>query len=542
MEDPVPIYVKHNDLPSGIGAIIPLELCQIINLHVPNQALGARLVRGIWTIWLKSIRAKQFIMERVKVLCINYVDIDIHDRYPSTKIIPNEKILFKDLPLNVSDNDILNFLNDQPDMQVKSKVIASRIRDYDNKLTPFYTGDRFVYVKGKFPRALPNNAMVNFNKCRVWHKSQEKACIRCRKFDHATTETDKCDAFSDDSNNIIAFRSPKHVLCNYYQSDIKVFGMEFPSVEHAFQWRFLKYVGMDEHAQEVLDTSSPAEAKEIASSIPRQLHKDWHAVKVCAMREILHAKADYCHLFRSTLIDSVGKRLVESTQDLFWASGLPPQFSSSTKSQYYPGRNELGHILESVRAELIKEAVLLQIVDTDDCAIVTERPSTVEQMSETPATIEPALMQPQTRESASQQPSTETQQPSSTQASDEYSIAPASDQRPTEPASEQPPTKSASHQAPTESASDQPQTVDSACVQMPAADTDGTTASAPISTSLDRKTLKAGKMRMKEKKMEITPTVLAMFEAMKKRKMSPEKEADSSQVNRKNLRRNSSSS
>ena len=71
----------------------------------------------------------------------------------------------------------------------------------------------------------------------------------------------------------------------------------------------------------------------------------------------VHAKADCCPLFKTALIESVGKQLVECTQDLYWASGLPPRFIESTKPDFYPGKNHLGHVLESVRKDLVKEAV-----------------------------------------------------------------------------------------------------------------------------------------------------------------------------------------
>ena len=61
----------------------------------------------------------------------------------------------------------------------------------------------------------------------------------------------------------------------------------------------------------------------------------------------------------------VGKQLVECTQDLYWASGLPPRFTESTKPNFYPGKNHLGHVLESVRKDLVKEAVLVALIDTD---------------------------------------------------------------------------------------------------------------------------------------------------------------------------------
>ena len=93
-------------------------------------------------------------------------------------------------------------------------------------------------------------------------------------------------------------------------------------------------------------------------------HKDWHSIKCQVMKEILRAKSDYSPLFRSALLNSVGKQIVESTQDLFWASGLPPRYSASTKPEYYPGNNKLGHVLEQLRNDLIKEGITSQLHDT----------------------------------------------------------------------------------------------------------------------------------------------------------------------------------
>ena len=117
---------------------------------------------------------------------------------------------------------------------------------------------------------------------------------------------------------------------------------------------------MDDHALEILDAESPTAAKEIASRIPRFLHKDWHQIKLTVMRDIHIDKA-----FKSTLIDSGVKDLVECTQDLFWASGLAPRLTSTTKPSFYPGSNMLGNILDSVRRDLIKGAVITYITETD---------------------------------------------------------------------------------------------------------------------------------------------------------------------------------
>ena len=127
----------------------------------------------------------------------------------------------------------------------------------------------------------------------------------------------------------------------------------------------MKYIRMDDHALEILDAESPTAVKEIASRIPRFFHKDWHQIKFTVMRDILFDKADYCPAFKSTLIDSGVKDLVECTQDIFWASGLAPRLTATTKPSFYTGSNMPGNILDSVRRDLIKGAVITSITETD---------------------------------------------------------------------------------------------------------------------------------------------------------------------------------
>ena len=239
--------------------------------------------RGIWTIWLNSNRAKRYLLENVKVLQVDRHKIDIYEFYPNSRPIPNEKILFRDLPLSMGDSDIIDFLNLQPGITVKSGIIAAKIRDENNKLTSFYSGDRFVYVKGKFTTALHTIGLINFHKCRIWHQSQARACIRCRQLDHTSTDTESCPAYTGDTN-IIMIRSANYAMCNYYMCNLRVFEMDFRSSEQAYQWRFMKYLGMDDLAQEIFEVKTPEEAKEIASRVPNHMHKDWHSIQLCIMK------------------------------------------------------------------------------------------------------------------------------------------------------------------------------------------------------------------------------------------------------------------
>ena len=104
-----------------------------------------------------------------------------------------------------------------------------------------------------------------------------------------------------------------------------MFETEFASSEHAYQWRFLKHIGEDALAQEVIEASWLADAKAVSTRVPRHLHKNWHSLMMCVMKDILHAKADYCAKFKDELLSSGRKNLVEAVMgDIFWSSGLPP--------------------------------------------------------------------------------------------------------------------------------------------------------------------------------------------------------------------------
>ena len=166
-------------------------------------------------------------------------------------------------------------------------------------------------------------------------------------------ERERCMAFTNDQN-IITIRSPNCVFSNYYMCYLKVFENEFSSSEQAYQWRFMTYIGLNELAKQVLEARTPDQAKEIASRVPRELHKNWHSINLIVMKEILHAKADYNSRFKEELILSDGKKLVESTKDIFWASGMSPRDTTSTLPSFYPGLNQLGKVLNQVRSDLLR--------------------------------------------------------------------------------------------------------------------------------------------------------------------------------------------
>ena len=91
--------------------------------------------------------------------------------------------------------------------------------------------------------------------------------MRCRNLDHKTQETHKCDAYTDDLD-VITIKSSLSPMSNYFVCSMRVFGHDFMSSEHAYQWRFLTYIDMPDLAHEVLNSLTAADAKAIASRVP----------------------------------------------------------------------------------------------------------------------------------------------------------------------------------------------------------------------------------------------------------------------------------
>ena len=136
----------------------------------------------------------------------------------------------------MSDGDLLEYIYSKPNIKIQTKrVIPAQIRNHERGLTPFLSGDRFIYnIRGDFRRVLPSTIIFNHQKVRVLHHSQDLACSRCRYLGHNAKNIESCDAYWEDPNEM-TIRSAQIPLCNYYLSDVQVYGQRFRSSEHAFQ-------------------------------------------------------------------------------------------------------------------------------------------------------------------------------------------------------------------------------------------------------------------------------------------------------------------
>ena len=225
-----PLYVKQSELPEHDTRQLALVLCEKTDEWVHREIRSAQLIAGVWSIIVNSQQARTHLIEKVRYININNHIAQFYDEYPTVvKCVPTEKVILKDLPFHVEDTDIFAYLNSQPDIQITTRnIIHAKLRNQKRELTPFLSGERFVYIKTGLRRALPSVVDINHNQCRIFHPSQEKSCSRCRYMGHSRQNTEVCNAYTENSD-IIPIRSANNVMSNFYQCVITLDGIDFKS-------------------------------------------------------------------------------------------------------------------------------------------------------------------------------------------------------------------------------------------------------------------------------------------------------------------------
>ena len=126
---------------------------------------------------------------------------------------------------------------------------------------------------------------------------------------------------------------------NFYAAPLVLQGRTWPTSEHYFQAQ--KFAGTPR--EEVIRRSrSPSIAARMGRSRKYRMRPDWEQVKDAVMREAVLAKFTQHPDLRAVLLGTGEAVLVEHTErDAYWGDGGDGS-----------GRNRLGQILMSVRAQL----------------------------------------------------------------------------------------------------------------------------------------------------------------------------------------------
>lgn len=136
---------------------------------------------------------------------------------------------------------------------------------------------------------------------------------------------------------IESFRGEFRFLSNFHMAAIEFCGMEFPSVEHAFQASKTHDAA---EKQQVANASTAGSAKRLGRRVT--LRADWEFVKRSIMLELVRLKFQTHADLRQRLLATGDAELVEGNTwgDRYWG------VVDGT------GENHLGKILMQVRSEL----------------------------------------------------------------------------------------------------------------------------------------------------------------------------------------------
>src|SRR5262249_31069880 len=126
---------------------------------------------------------------------------------------------------------------------------------------------------------------------------------------------------------------------NFSRHPITLDGKRWPTSEHYFQAQ--KFRGT-EHEEAVRQCKTPREAAALGRSRKLPLRRDWESVKDRVMLEAVRTKFTQHDDLTAVLLGTGDAELVEHTpNDDYWGDGGDGR-----------GKNKLGKILMSVRAEL----------------------------------------------------------------------------------------------------------------------------------------------------------------------------------------------
>lgn len=136
---------------------------------------------------------------------------------------------------------------------------------------------------------------------------------------------------------ITSFSGDHRFLSNFWPSPVTYQGVEYPTVEHAYQ--AAKTLDLDER-KAIAGVLTPSQAKRLGKTV--HLREDWEQVKIGIMASLLRQKFSKASLCGSWLLATGDAVLVEGNRwgDTFWGA-------CGGK-----GQNHLGKLLMQLREEI----------------------------------------------------------------------------------------------------------------------------------------------------------------------------------------------
>ena len=135
---------------------------------------------------------------------------------------------------------------------------------------------------------------------------------------------------------------PYGCFSNFSAHGFELDDLYWPTSEHYFQAQ--KFVGTP-YLEKVQQTKTPKDAANMGRNRSLPLRSDWEKVKDAVMRKAVLKKFTTHADIREILLSTGDELLVENSPvDYYWGCGKDGS-----------GKNQLGHILMDVRAELLAQ-------------------------------------------------------------------------------------------------------------------------------------------------------------------------------------------
>ena len=112
--------------------------------------------------------------------------ISLFDEEPSRQSTKrtSEKIMFKNIPMHVSDDIIANYL-EQQNIKLTAPIKYGRARDSSGGFTQWKNGERFTDAESPLPVILPKRCKINEYDCIIYHLGQKQLpCKACNISGH----------------------------------------------------------------------------------------------------------------------------------------------------------------------------------------------------------------------------------------------------------------------------------------------------------------------------------------------------------------------
>ena len=145
----------------------------------------------------------------------------------------------------------------------------------------------------------------------------------------------------EDDRTAAFFSVPFEALNNWSAHRVKIWGGEFPTAEHAFQWKKFS-ASAPKIAEQIMLAPSPWAVYQVAKANKSHADPRWNEIKLDVMKQIISAKLSQNEDVHERLLATGYRQIMENSPwDSFWGVGRDKK-----------GQNHLGKIWTDLRDKL----------------------------------------------------------------------------------------------------------------------------------------------------------------------------------------------